>query len=782
MRGSDFIVPTLVGLVGLIATPGLALPSQRVIDDNDTVVLRGNVVAGPVTLHDFRRQPMLEDRLLLDGGPVWRNLGPGGGGWIESITASAYDANEVFAGSDVGGFYQSQDAGGSYAIHNDGLQDVWVERIVQHPVNPDILYVGTEGGVYRSNDHGRSWQLARNGFPAIQQYSFSAQIGALVIDPTAPNTLYAGIGNPRYQNAGQGAVYKTTDGAANWTKINAAGTLPSDAYVNDLVIDPANPQHLLLTCQYGVYQSSDGGVSWQQTNTGLPQPNARRLAVSAAQPQVVYVTLYSPPSQSPWQGGIYRSDDGGSTWTPRVNGLDKSVGKPGDAAEITSNYDYLAVSPTDPDILYAANTSWVAPGIWRTTNGGASWSSTIAPAFDRGWINFWGPSATSLSMSPLDPQRLYFGTSGQIYRTDDGGNTWLPVYSRTNPDGTVTGTGLEVTALQSIFVHPTDPNRLLFGYYDIGLLISADGGRSFRRSVSGIPTSNNNSFFWALFDRGNADHLWGTFGQWDTNQGVLAQSSDGGQNWTTITTNLPAARIRELIFDASSPGRVLARLDLKGVYACDDILNAPGTWYAVNTGLPYLDIRDLEASPSQPGTFWAALGSTTQLGGVFYSTDGGRNWQQVGATSLQVADIQSLVVAPSNPSRLYLATRDTWIAPNMHYGGVFRSDDSGQTWQRLLTDTYPQPVAVDPQDSNIVYVGLKDDPFHDLCAGRGIRRTLNGGATWQSMNGAGLSRLNVTQILIDPHDRNRLYLGTGGNGVFVSAWARLRRRLQHQRR
>ena len=85
---------------------------------------------------------------LAQAEPVWRNLGPGGGGWIQSICASPHDSAELFVGCDVGGFYRSGDGGDSYKIHNNGLQDYWVECIVPHPQKPDIIYSHLHEGAF----------------------------------------------------------------------------------------------------------------------------------------------------------------------------------------------------------------------------------------------------------------------------------------------------------------------------------------------------------------------------------------------------------------------------------------------------------------------------------------------------------------------------------------------------------------------------------------------------------------------------------------------------------
>ncbi len=90
--------------------------------------------------------------------PVWRNIGPGGGGWIPCMTVSPHDSRVVYAGCDVGGFFKSTDSGANWRICNTGLHDLYVEVIAPHPRDSRVIYIGTEGGVHKSTDGGETWQ------------------------------------------------------------------------------------------------------------------------------------------------------------------------------------------------------------------------------------------------------------------------------------------------------------------------------------------------------------------------------------------------------------------------------------------------------------------------------------------------------------------------------------------------------------------------------------------------------------------------------------------------
>jgi hypothetical protein len=149
---------------------------------------------------------------------------------------------------------------------------------------------------------------------------------------------------------------------------------------------------------------------------------------------------------------------------------------------------------------------------------------------------------------------------------------------------------------------------------------------------------------------------------------------------------------------------------------------------------------------------------------VFRTDDAGLSWQKV-SRDLLVADVQRLVLAPTNSHRLYLAVRDLYMRGRTYPGGVYRSDDGGSVWRRILVDDFVTGLAVDPRYADVVYAGLTDHPYHDESTGDGIRVTRDGGTTWTTL--AQPTSLHVSCITVDAHDPNQLYLGTGGNGVFV---------------
>ncbi len=182
-----------------------------------------------------------------------------------------------------------------------------------------------------------------------------------------------------------------------------------------------------------------------------------------AQPDVLYLTLWATPNVQPWQGGVYKSTDGGQSWSACTQGLNRQVGQPGHATQMTANYDRLVVHPDNPNVVYVGGTGWVNSVIYKTTDGGKTWISTVRRGtggnMEEGWITFFGPDVQCLSMSPFDSETLYFGTSGKVFKTSNGGGYWQQIYTHLFPDGRFQGTGLETTCLFDVIAHPNDPQR-----------------------------------------------------------------------------------------------------------------------------------------------------------------------------------------------------------------------------------------------------------------------------------------------------------------------------------
>lgn len=712
-----------------------------------------------------------------EGGDItWRLSGPGGGGWIQAIAYDPHEPDLLYVGCDVGGFYFSSDGGRSYELRNNGLRNYFVECIAIHPRDSRIILLGTEGGIFRTTDRGRTWQWVRSGFPEVQRYSFSAPIGAVCFDPQDPRVAYAGTGRPRWGNDGQGAVYRSDDGGLSWRNISD-GQLPSDAIVSDIELKPGEARVILIATQRGVFRSDDAGSTWRSCSDGLPHLYVEELAFAPSSPDIVYASLRTTArDQAPWNGGVFRSDDAGRTWRPaNGDGMPMRVGRSGQPAPMTSNIKEIVVDPRDADVVYAGSTAWVTDGVYKTSDAGRTWErvgTRVTQNMDYGWITQWGTAVTCMAVSPADPDRVVFGTSGHLFATEDAGASWQQRYCRELPDGRFTGSGLEVTCLNKVLPDPVRPGRLYFCYMDIGLLISDDDGRTFRRSSEGMVHDGN--CFTVAVDPQAPSTLWAGTGQWGSNVGDVCRSDDGGESWQVVgdpDTGLPNGQVRDLIIDLGSPvaeRRLVVTSNGHGVYESRD---GGASWRAINGDLSVDAVRSprgLLLDPVDPDHMILALGGTPDNGaGIYETRDGGATWRRLNDEPT-FASITSLAAAPGDFSTLYVGARAHFdhATQRGYLGGLFKSTDGGRSWRQMLDYHFVSAVAVSPADPQVIYVGTNDHPYHDEYAASGILKSTDGGLTWQREN-TGLSILNFKSLSVSPHDASVIYAGTTGNSVFI---------------
>jgi photosystem II stability/assembly factor-like uncharacterized protein len=681
----------------------------------------------------------------------------------------------------VGGYYRSDDGGRSYRIQNTGLRDYFIEAIAVCPTNPTVILLGGEGGIHKSTDDGHTWRWVRQGFPAPQRYAFSAPVGCVAFDPNDPRVAYAGVGRPRWGNGGAGLIYRSSDQGETWSPCTPQGALPADAIVSDIEVSPGAGSYVLAATTRGLFRSADRGATWAAV-PGLPHPWVQEVAIAPSSPRVAYLTLRTTArDEEPWNGGVFRSDDAGLTWAPRSQALPTRVGKRGEADQMTSNCKEIVVAPDDPDTVYVSDNAWVSAGIYKTTDGGGHWSpsayrtETEGSYRDYGWITMWGASGECLSISPVTPRSVYFGTSGQVFATQDAGATWDQRYCEMLPDGRFRGTGLEVTCQNDIVYDPHRPDRFYFCYFDIGLLTSDDGGRTFRRTVDGMRNSGN--CFTVVPDPDDPSLLWATTGEWGANHGDVCRSTDGGRTWQVVgkpETGLPDGQTKVLRLDPASP-RASRHLYVTstghGVYGSTD---GGATWTCLNGNLPpgaAGDARGLLLDPAGASHMRVALGGSPVTGAGIYDTrDGGATWANV-SQSADLADIQDFDFGDSFDT-LYVSQRELYDRaadpPAMRPGGLYRSTDGGVSWTQLLADRFLHRLTVSPLDPRVLYAGATDHPYHDDSIAVGVLKSTDAGATWHREN-TGLTSLQISCISVRarPDGRADLAVGTGGNGAFL---------------
>ncbi len=353
----------------------------------------------------------------------WRLIGPFRGGRALAVTGVPGEPNHFYFGAVDGGVWESDDAGRTWKPIFDAQDIGSIGSIAVAPSNPQIIYVGSGeadmrsdiaygDGMYRSADGGRTWTHIG--------LTDTKQIGAIVVDPRDPDVAFvAALGHPYAPNAERG-VFKTTDGGRTWNKVLYEN---ADTGATALAMEPGDPNVVYAALWQtrrppwnvyppsngpgsGLYKTTDGGRSWTKLTQGLPAHVGRiGLSISAAAPQRIYANVDS----SPGLGGIYRSDDAGATWThedgsPRI-------------WQRGWYFSGITADPHDPNIVYVMDTS-----VYRSTDGGKSFDAILGDPTGDDYHTLW--------IDPTQSKRMILGSDQGVVVSVNGATTWSSWYNQ----------------------------------------------------------------------------------------------------------------------------------------------------------------------------------------------------------------------------------------------------------------------------------------------------------------------------------------------------------------
>ncbi|MGE3181614.1 MAG: WD40/YVTN/BNR-like repeat-containing protein [Phycisphaerae bacterium] len=605
-----------------------------------------------------------------------------------------------------------------------------VAALAISPVDDNTWFIGgADGGVWRTTDSGVSWTPLTDDMP-------TTAIGAIAIDPQHANTVYVGTGEANYANHSRYGlgIYRSLDGGETWEHF-AESTFAGRCF-SRLLVHPTNSailygavtraggfpelaaakNHPQATDPVGVYRSSDGGETWTYLSNGLPNLSATDLAIDSTNPSVLYAAIGRIFGDA--GNGIYKSTDGGDSWTKLTSGL---------PAGASCGRISLDLAPSLPNRLYAmitrpadaAGGGASTLGVYRSNDSGATWSQLA------GFGNIqatYGWYLSVVTVHPTNPDLVWFGGLN-LRRTTTGGSNW----ETANPPH------VDVHAIE----WTSDGQRLI---------IADDGGIHESPTGGGFWQIRNTGLGLIQFYAGISTHP-------DLDEVLLGGTQDNGTNRRNETgINWFASLGGDggwTQIDQVGPTRAFAEFQGSGnLYRSG---NAGQSFPTFSGGGISMSDRNAFLPPYviDPNDNMHMLYGTQR---IYESVTGGTVWTPISGdlTNGAPAAIRSIAIAPSNSNVVYVATNDS---------RVLRSDDGGANFILLLDDNLGWPrvtreLFVHPDDAMTVYLAGNAFGVEQL------RRSTDGGETWQALD-ATLPDIPVNVVTVDTRGpRDIIFLGT----------------------
>jgi len=688
----------------------------------------------------------------------WRSIGPLRGGRSIAAAGSARRPLEYYFGATGGGLWKTTDSGVTWHPVSDAFfKTSSVGAVAVSESNPDIVYVGmgeTElrgnviqgDGVYKSVDAGKTW--IHMGLASTQA------IARVRVHPANPDVVFvAAFGNPYGPNAARG-VFRSNDGGRSWQKVLFRNDKTG---ASDLVFDSRNPDVVYAALWEasrtpyslsdggpgsGLFKSTDGGATWAELtkHPGLPKASILgkiTVAVSGADSHRLYAMVEAE------DGGLFRSDDGGATWT--------AINRERRLWQRAFYFIRMTADPANRDTIYVLNFE-----LLKSTDGGKTFRTMAETHGDH----------HDLWIASNDPLRMIDSNDGGASVSTNGGVTWTEetyatgqfynaVTTTAGPDSSLapydvcgaqqdnstacvpsTGRGDALYAVgggESGYVAPDPVNRDVFYAGSFGGYLTrldrATGQTRFvnvwpEYPVGQAPRDLKERFQWTfpiVFSPVDPKTLY-------TSSQHLFRTTNEGQNWEQISPDLTR-------HDPSTMG------PSGGPIALDQ------------TGVEtYPTLFTVAPSRREAATIW--VGSDDGL--VHVTRDGGKTWQNVTPKELpEFSRISLIEESPHKPGTAYLAANRYQLSDRSPY--VYRTDDYGRTWSRIVggipSDDFPRAIREDSVRPGLLYLGTE----------HGIYVSFNDGASWESLR-LDLPVTPVHGIVVQGDD---LVIGTHGRGFYV---------------
>ncbi len=641
------------------------------------------------------------------------------------------------------------------------------------PSQPNVFYAGFDnGGVWRSTDYGSNWVPLFDDQP-------TGSIGAIAVAPSDPNVIYVGTGAGiiRPDLATGDGMYKSTDAGKTWTHLG----LRDSQMIANIAVDPHDPNRLFVAAlghpygpnaERGIFRSTDGGQTFQKVLYKDEYVRGNDVRIDPSNPNVVYAALWQQQEAyiegkefGGTDGGIFKSTDGGSTWSKLTDGLPGGV--------IQAN---LSVSPSEPNVVYAmvAGTAGKVPtakegtggtiNLYKSTDAGAHWhlaardpanpgSSPTATLDPRPLVRIGGGDLPMIAVDPKNANVVYSGST-VFWRTEDGGVTWSAVRGAPGGDD-----------YQNIWINPNDTN-ILFVVADQGAIVSGNRGASWSNWYNQLTAamyhvSTDNAFPYRVCggqqDSGSAcvdsRSMDGriTFHDWHPvniqEYGIAAPDPTdpdlvfGSQRSNVSLYNRKTGQTTQVGPDAAARGTEFNR----------NVRTMPILWSPVDDNTLYYTSNVVWKSTDRAHS-WTRISPDLSRQTWKVPATTGKYGKQV--KSEQAGSITALSASPLDAGVLWAGTDD---------GNIQVTTDGGAKWSNVT------PPAIKPWtrifnieaghfDKQTAYAAANTMRIDDM--NPHLWRTRDGGKTWTEINNGIASGAVTNTIREDPRKPGLLYAGT----------------------
>jgi len=698
----------------------------------------------------------------------WLFTGGPSGGLGYDIRMRPDNPDIMFVTDAFAGVFKSTDGGKTWSQSNTGITTrlggsgdaIPIFSLTIDPNNPDTVWAGTQysSGVFKSIDGGATWMSMNTGNNGIQEEFISVR--GFSIQPGNSDVVYMAGEVSSWEWNGEtlpgkgldmtkGVIYKTINGGSSWTRI-----WYGDNLARYVLIHPVNTDVLIASTGIfdreaansnpntddpggvGILRSYDGGQTWEilNENYGINKESLYfgSLFMHPDNPNILFGAAGNDPYNRP--GGIYRTTDGGDSWTKVLDLLHASA---------------VEVCESNPGVVYAGSIN----GFFRSDDGGDNWTKLADTR--------WGPPGVvagfpiDLQCDPRNSDRIFVNNyGGGNFLSTDAGENWV------DSSQGYTGAWMSEVAVAQ------DNSGLVYGSARSGIFSSWDGGTTWTGLSSGVARDLEGYF--VAVDPFDSLHVY--IGLADTAH-VPKESKDGGQTWSDVNVdflfknNTP---INTLIKAYFNPGVEDAIFFAPGDQKCGDqpiacdLSRGTGLYFSQDGGDSWSQTSltsgtIIQVAFSQDGS---TVYAGDRSGNIYRSTDYGQTWQTINTNffppetitpeGFKTGIFRGFLVDPNDSNTIYLGAEP---------GGFFISHDGGQTWQTSNSGMPPEirvvDMVMDPTNSQVIYLGTR---------GSGVFLSQDGGNSWQALN-QGLSMRELSSLTISK-DGSVVYAATVGAGVF----------------